>query len=109
MPQQENQRYYQPYESQVELKKSSVASAWCSALSETCKVFQPLVTSATFVPLSSAIVAAFLLRNDVRNDSSFSYIPFMLICGGAALIGKFVPFILIPTTGMYLWIKNTKA
>lgn len=108
MPQQEQTQYYQACDSQVVNQNQSVVGAWVSAVSETCSLVKPFVCSSNFIPVSAAVITAFLLRDDVKKDSSFTFVPFMLVCGGAALIGKTVPVVLVPISAMYLWFSKSR-
>ena len=97
--------FQQNQQNQFEVAKpNGVIAAWGHAISQTCQLIKPIFSSDKFIPLSCAMITASYLM--LKDDSKVPFIPFVMLCGASAIVGKFVPYIILPVSGVYLVLRK---
>ena len=97
------QNQYQQNQFEV-AKPSGVIAAWGHAFSQTCQLIKPIFSSDKLIPLSCAMITASYTM--LRDDSKVPFIPFVILCGASAIVGKFVPYIILPVSMVYLVMRK---
>lgn len=96
------QNQYQQNQFEV-AKPNGALAAWGHAISQTGQLIKPIFSSDKFIPLSFALITAYYAMKD---EGKIPCIPLILICGASAIVGKFVPYIVLPVSGVYLALRK---
>jgi len=104
MPQAENTKYftdqvYETVQSPQQEYSLSLISCWTTAIRDTILCIKPLFQTSGLFPVVVGLIAGAIACKEYGDDLTLS--SYFFCTGSAALVAKFVPSIIIPSTFVY--------